>query len=224
MQRKWFYADAGESIGPLSTADVYQRIFAAREETHFVWAEGMADWAEARKLPEFQQAFTDPVAADRAPQKATLAQRAKHELIAYLGLSAYLWICFGALIFYKSAILRSVGVAFTPLGVAAVKALILAKFVMLLEALKLGERGPRSVPLFGVMKRSGLFAVFLFVLTIIEELLVGYFHGKEARDILRDFAGGTLPEAFAVGLLLFLIMIPYFAYREFKPDLLKAKA
>lgn len=226
MQRKWFYADASESIGPLSTAEVYQRIFAARQEAHFVWAEGMTDWADARKLPEFEHAFAGmaaPLAAENAPEKATLAQRARHELITFLGLSAYLWICLGTLIFYKSAILRSVGVAFAPLGLAIVKALILAKFIMLLEVLKLGERGSASTPLLDVMKRSGLFAVLLFALTIIEELLVGYIHGKEFREILRDFAGGTLPEAFAVGLLLFLVMIPYFAYREFKPDLFKPK-
>jgi hypothetical protein len=231
MQRRWFYADAGESIGPLSTAEVYQRIFAARQQVHFVWTEGMPDWADARKLPEFEHAFaartseepSPPVATDETRKKATLAQRARHELITYLGLSAYLWVCFGTLIFYKSAILRSVGVDYAPMGVAIVKALILAKFIMLLEALKLGERGPRSLPIFDVAKKSGLFAVFLFVLTILEELLLGYAHGKEVRDILRDFAGGTLPQAFAVGLLLFLIMIPYFAYREFNPDLFKPR-
>jgi hypothetical protein len=268
MQPKWFYAEAGESVGPLSTAEVYQRIFATiRREAHFVWAAGMPDWADARKLPEFAPAFEEraylhpaarpepahlepahlepshpepvhpepihleparPVAADgetkkAATKKAPLAQRARHELIAFLGLSTYLWICLGTLIFYKAAILRSVGVAFAPLGVAIVKALILAKFIMLLEALKLGEGGPRSVPIFDVLKKSGLFAVFLFILTIVEELLVGYFHGKEVRDILEEFAGGTLPQAFAVGLLLFLVMIPYFAYREFKPDLFKPR-
>jgi hypothetical protein len=229
MQRKWFYADAGESIGPLSTAEIYQRIFAARRQTHFVWTEGMPDWVDARKLPEFEHAFADrafvapSVAADAPEKKATLAQRARHELVTYLCLSAYLWICFGALIVYKAAILRSVGVAYTPLGVAIVKALILAKFIMLLEAVKLGDRGKLSAPIFDVMKKSGLFAVFLFILTILEELLLGYAHGKEVRDILRDFAGGTLQEAFAVGLLLFLIMIPYFAYREFKPDLMRSK-
>jgi hypothetical protein len=125
---------------------------------------------------------------------------------------------------YKATILRSVGVEFAPFGLALVKALISAKFIMLLEALKLGESGKSDYsPLVDILKKSSLFAVFLIILTLIEELIVGAFHGKGVHEILGEIAGGSLPQALAVGLLLFLIMIPYFTFREFQPALLKAK-
>jgi hypothetical protein len=187
----------------------------------------MSGWAEANTRFEFVHAFAEAPAAPttgNAPAKATLAQRARREVIEFLGLSAYLFICFGALIAYKAAILRSVGIEFAPFGLAIVKALISAKFIMLLEAFKLGERSKSNdYPLVEILRKSSLFAVFLIILTLIEELVVGAIHGKEAKEILSEIAGGTLPQALAVGLLLFLVMIPYFAYREFKPELMKAK-
>jgi hypothetical protein len=228
MDRKWYYAADGKSIGPLSTAEVFQRIVSTKSESHLVWTEGMPDWAEAITRFEFIHAFDEesspaPTAVE-APTKVTLAQRARIELIEFLGLSVYLFICFGALMAYKAAILRSVGVEFAPFGLAIVKALISAKFIMLLEALKLGERSKRTYyPLINILKTSSLFAIFLIILTVIEELIIGAIHGKEAREILSEIAGGTLPQALAVGLLLFLVMIPYFAYREFQPELMKAK-
>jgi GYF domain 2 len=118
MARKWYYAADGKSIGPLSTAEVFQQIVAARSQSHLVWTEGMPDWADARARPEFVHALAPesspgPTAGD-APAKLTLAQRARRELIEYIVISAYLYIYLGALILYKAAILLSVGVTFAP--------------------------------------------------------------------------------------------------------------
>jgi GYF domain 2 len=226
MAGKWYYAADGKSIGPLSTAEVFQRIVSTKSGSHLVWTEGMPDWAEASARPEFLHAFAkeSPVpATGDTPAKATLAQRARRELIEFLVISAYLYIYFGALIVYKATILLSVGVTFAPYGLALVKALISAKFIMLLEALKLGENGKRASPLIVILRKSSLFAVFLIVLTLIEELIVGSFHGKAVHEILGQIAGGSLAQALAVGLLIFLIMIPYFTYRELQPERMQAK-
>jgi hypothetical protein len=93
---------------------------------------------------------------------------------------------------------------------------------MLLEALKLGENGKRASPLIVILKKSSLFAVFLIVLTLIEELIVGTFHGKGVPEILGEIADGSLAQALAVGLLIFLIMIPYFTYRELQSERMQA--
>jgi hypothetical protein len=227
MDGKWYYAADGKSIGPLTTAEVFQRIVSAKSESHLVWTEGMPDWAEASARPEFVHAFVaeSPAPTPRdTPAKATLAQRARRELIEYIVISAYLYIYFGALLAYKATILRSVGVEFAPFGLALVKALISAKFIMLLEALKLGEsRKSDYSPLVDILKKSALFAVFLIVLTLVEELIVGALHGKGVHEILGEIAGGSLAQALAVGLLIFLIMIPYFTYRELQPERRQAK-
>jgi hypothetical protein len=147
-------------------------------------------------------------------EKATLAQRARRELVEYLVISAYLFVCFGSLLFYKSAILRNEGIEFTAFGLALVKALILGKFILLLQAVKVGETGDRpGILLVDILKTSFLFLVFLVILNAIEEIGLGLFHGHAVRDVLGEMAGGTLPEAIAVCVLLLLVLIPYFSFR-----------
>ncbi len=148
-------------------------------------------------------------------EQTTLAHRARHEFIEYVAISAYLAVCFAALLFYKAAILGSEGFEFTRFGLAVAKALILGKFVLVLESLRIGDGEKSAGALFvDVLKKASLFTLLLIPLTIIEEVIVGYFHGQGARDVLKGFAGGTAPEATATVILMFLILIPYFAYRE----------
>ena len=127
--------------------------------------------------------------------------------IEYLVVSSYLFVCFGALIFYKASILHGEGIEFTVFGLAIVKALILGKFLLLLEALKIGEdkKHARSA-LANILTKSLLFSLLLFAMTVVEELIVGHFHGRASREVLREIAGGTWQQAVAVAILLFLIL------------------
>jgi hypothetical protein len=207
-EAKWHYANDGAAVGPVTAAQIREQMAASPGEKLLVWASGMADWTDARSLPEL-------AAPRRSIDRAKLLSRARHELKQFLLIAAYLFICFGALILYKTALLRSVGVEFAPMGFALIKALILAKFIMLLEALKIDERFLRfGTPLAVIFQKAAVFTLFLIILTIVEELVVGHIHGKESREILSEMAGGTLPQALSVGLLMFLIMIPFLAVRQ----------
>jgi hypothetical protein len=228
MEAKWYYAESGETVGPMSVEEIAWRIGRTKNQPHLVWTEGMSEWTEAGALPEFSTAFetTRPALAPKmeageeteagSPAKqATLAQRARRELIEFLVISFYLYICFGALIFYKASILHSEGIEFSVYGMAIAKALILGKFLLTLQAFKIGEdKKHASTALANILKKSLLFSLLLFALTIVEELIVGHFHGRASREVLSEIAGGSLQQAFAVALLLFLILIPYFAFRE----------
>jgi hypothetical protein len=227
MDYEWRYLEDGEVLGPLSTADIRRRLATADDQPHFVWKEGMVDWIDARELPQFSapSPADDPAhAARRAPiaenrerrmEHKSLGQRARHELIAYLAVSGYLLIWFSAVMFYKSTILGSVGIHFAPFGLAAVKALILGKFILVLEALRLGERGKGSrVLALDILREALLFTLVLIVLSIVEELIVGHFHGREAREAIAEIGGGTIPQAIATSILMFLVLLPYLAFRR----------
>jgi hypothetical protein len=226
MKAAWYHVDNDETVGPNTVEDISEQIRLAGGRSRLVWTEGMSDWTDASAVPAFSQLFQSvssrfsPESYDRTesniPSAAlTLPQRLRHELTEYLVISAYLYVCFGSVIFYKAAILRGHGIEFTSLfGLALVKALVLAKFILILQALRIGEpRNHADALLAGILKTSFLFVVFLIALSVIEEMIVGYFHGKAGRDVLSEMAGGTLTEAFAVGLLMLLILIPYFAFR-----------
>jgi hypothetical protein len=84
-----------------------------------------------------------------------------------------------------------------------------------LEDLRIGERRQGSGILFiEIAKKALLFTLLLIVLSILEEVILGYFHGEEAKEVLRGMGGGTIPQAFASGVLMFLVLLPYLAFRR----------
>ena len=64
------------------------------------------------------------------PSAMTIGEKMGHELRQFGLIAGYLYVCFGALILYKMAILRGQGIGYAPYGLAAVKALVLAKFIL----------------------------------------------------------------------------------------------
>ena len=139
-----------------------------------------------------------------------LASKFRDELVRFAIVAAYLYVCFGALILYKAAILKGHGVDFPILGLAIAKALVLGKFVLVGEAFGLGERHHDKPLVYGLLYKVICFAVLLFVLSVIEELILALIHGRSLADGLSHVAGSTWPEILASCLLLCLILTPYF--------------
>lgn len=226
MTDQWYCAEDGKSVGPLSTQDIANRLSRMGGKPYLVWSPGMPEWVDARSLPQFapRQATRAPAPAlareteKKRPPEAkhgALVAKARHELIAYIAVSGYLMVWFSAVMFYKATILRSVGIEFAPFGFAVVKALILGKFILVLEALKLGERKDRGdILIVQIVKKALLFTVALIFLSVLEELAVGYFHGKAAREVLSEIGGGSLSQIVALGVLMFLVLLPYLAFRR----------
>jgi hypothetical protein len=146
--------------------------------------------------------------------KATVRERAIEELMEFLILTAYLYVCFATLIYLKAAILQANGIAYAPLGVAVIKAALCAKFMLLGRAFHVGERFRNHPLIVPTLHRSLLFLLLLVVLTFIEEIAVGAIHGRKVMDSISGIAGGTFHQMVATVLILFLILIPYFAFRS----------
>ncbi len=200
MGTKRYYAENGERRGPATSEEIVKRIERDEAQTALIWAEGVqlavpSAEAEAKKPAELE--------------RPTFARRARNELIEYVAIASYLAVCFGALLFYKATILESEGVETTRVGLAIVKALILGKFVLILEHLKLGQ-GKKSarVLVLSIVKKALLFTFLLIVLTAIEDVIIGFIHGENVRDALKEIGGGTRPEALATALLMFMVLTP----------------
>ncbi len=146
--------------------------------------------------------------------KTTVRERAIEELMEFLILTAYLYVCFATLIYLKAAILQANGIAYAPLGVAVIKAALCAKFMLLGRAFHVGERFKNYPLIVPTLHRSFLFLLLLVVLTFIEEIVVGAIHGRKVMDSISGIAGGTFHQIVATVLILFLILIPYFAFRS----------
>jgi hypothetical protein len=54
---------------------------------------------------------------------------------------------------------------------------------------------------------------------IIEETLIGIWHGKTATESIPDVGGGSLKGILVVGVMMFVVLMPFFAMRELSRDL-----
>jgi hypothetical protein len=149
-----------------------------------------------------------------AVAKPTLRERGVHELKEMAVITVYLFVVLATVLLMKAAVLHEQGIAFTPLSIAIVKAAVLAKFILIGDAMRLGE-GFKSQPLiWPTIYKSVSFLIFLVILTIIEEIVVGLFHHQSAAASLQELFGVKLQETVAGIVLLQLALIPFFGFRE----------
>jgi hypothetical protein len=148
------------------------------------------------------------------PAKASIRERATTELMEFVVIALYLYICFSALAYLKAAILQAQGIPFAPFAFAAVKALICAKFVLVGRALHLGERFKALPLIWPTLHRSLVFLLLLLILNALEEVVVGLLHHRNVTDSLVELGGGTLDQLIATSVVVLLILIPFFAFRS----------
>jgi len=134
------------------------------------------------------------------------------EFKVMLALAAYLYICFGAVILFKSAVLREEGIHYEIWGLALIKALLLAKFLLLGRMLHVGARYRDKPLIWPTLYHALMFLIVLLILTTLEELIVGFIHGRAIADSLNHVVGPIFFEGLAVCLILFLILVPYSAF------------
>jgi len=131
-----------------------------------------------------------------------------HEFRELAILTAYLYVTLGAIILFKAAVLHGQGVSFVPWGLAAVKAVLLAKFLMLGGMMKVGRGYTRHPLIWPTLYKSFVFLVLLVVLTVLEEAVVGLFHHRSIAASLGELFGPRLQETLAGYLIMLLLLIP----------------
>ncbi len=145
------------------------------------------------------------------PSKPALKEKFGTELKEFFWITAYLFVSFSALTFYKSAMLQEQGIHWLPWGFAIVKAAISAKIILIGRALHIGE-GHRTTPLiWQTLHKTVAFLILVAGFTVIEEAIVGHIHGQTFWQSMNDIGGGTTEGMIATAVIMFLIFIPIFA-------------
>ena len=154
------------------------------------------------------------MSSENPRDKSSVGHRFMEEMRAYAIISLYLWICFSALLLYKTAVLRAENVQFLPLGTAAVKALISGKFILIGKALKAGARVKPDVLLPRIVWKSLAMLLLLLVFTAIEELIVGLVHGQATSEIIVEFLNRSWLQNIAQSVVMLLVLIPMISFEE----------
>lgn len=152
----------------------------------------------------------DPAAAGHKSLKA----RALTEMKEYVTITIYLWVLFALFGFYKKELLQENGINYWNQSYAIVNAMIFAKVMLLGEMLDLGDWLRKRALLWAVLGKSLLFTILLIVFHMCEELLRAWIKHLPVMESILNFGGGSWLGMFIYGALLFVTLVPLFAFRE----------
>jgi hypothetical protein len=147
-------------------------------------------------------------------KKKSLKEKIFHEMAEYWINVGYLTLAFAAFTQYRRFVLAAHDITYTNYWVAVIEALILAKVVMIGDALRLG-RGLGQKPLiYPTLFRTIVFSLFVGAFTLIEHMIKGLWMGKGLTGGLIELLGKGHHELLAGCLVTFVTFIPFFAFRE----------
>lgn len=163
----------------------------------------------------------DPVSLDQSASAArnskgapSLAAKAVEEFRRFVVLFLYLWLLFAMFVVNQSIVLREHGIPFFTQGFALINALVLAKVMLLFEAFDPGRWLRRRPLIYPILFEAFLLTVLFLVVHIIEKAIEGLVHGKRLAESLPSIGGGSFVGLLSVAVILFIALIPFFAFRN----------
>jgi hypothetical protein len=152
-----------------------------------------------------------PTLSERA---RNLKQNALLEYKRFLGIFLYLWVVFALLSIHESIIRAQHNLDFTAHTFAVINAFVLAKVLLVGEYLHLGAGFKEKPLVYPVLYKSFVFSIFLTGFHVAERMIVGMIRGKTFAESFSAIGGGRLEAILSIGALSFVMLIPFFAFRE----------
>ncbi len=149
-----------------------------------------------------------------SPAKATLKERALDELKAFWIIAVYLAVFLGALINYRRLILAEFGVSYIHYGIAIIEALIIAKVILIGDALGFGRRYENKPLVWPVIHKSILAGVLVILFGLLERVVEGLIHKKSLTAILQGIVDIGGDELAARTVMMLVAFVPLFAFWE----------
>jgi hypothetical protein len=130
-----------------------------------------------------------------------------------LWIFAYLWILLGLFSIYKSTVLNEPNLIYHQ-GFAIINAGILAKVMLTAEIFNVADNLKNKPLIYPILFKSAIFSAILMSFYILEETLIGMWHGKTAIESIPDIGGGSLKGILVLSFIMFVVLIPFFALKE----------
>jgi hypothetical protein len=144
---------------------------------------------------------------------ARIKEKGIEEITKFFWIFLYLWILLGLFAVHKAIILNEKYVLYHE-GFAVINAFVLAKIVLVADMFHIGDSVKDKPLIYPIIFRSLVFSVILMSFHIIEEIIVGMWHGKNMIESIPAVGGGSLKGILVVGLIVFIVLMPFFALRE----------
>jgi hypothetical protein len=144
----------------------------------------------------------------------TLKQKVADELRKFWAIAIYLLVVFGAFTTYKRLVLSEAGISYYHYGFAVIESVILAKVIMIGEALRLGRRFESPPLIIPVLAKSVVFGLFFAVFTVLEHTIDGLLHHQGWADIAHSIVAAGRTEILARTIMVITTFVPFFAFLE----------
>lgn len=161
---------------------------------------------------------TDDVRSSGEGARPGHARQLKHwvfeQVAKFLVVALYLWIVFGMLALHEAVVSAKYHINFHFYGFALVNSLILGKVMLVAEDLNFADRIKGKPLIYPILFKAIAFSILFLVFYVVEEVLVGLVRGKTIGASIPNIGGGTPSGVFFVALILAVVLIPFFAFRE----------
>lgn len=149
-----------------------------------------------------------------APSPRHLKEKATDEFKRFIVIFIYLWVVFGLLSVYKSVILSQHHLDYPEHAFAIINALVFGKVLLVGEHLRLGTRFSDKPLIYPILHKCFIFTVVLFGFHMAESVVVGLWRGNTLANSLPSIGGGGLKGAISAGVICFVVLLPFFGFRE----------
>jgi len=143
-----------------------------------------------------------------------LKQKAKHELVEYAMVVAYLAIVLAAFVWYRRLILASHELAYANYGFAIIEALILGKVILIGRMFRIGRSLEDKPLIYSSLYKTAVFSLFCAAFVVVEHTVAGLWKGAGLAAGMREISEKGSHEVLAGSLMLFVALFPFFAFRE----------
>jgi hypothetical protein len=148
-----------------------------------------------------------------------LRERVLDEARRFTVMFLYLWVLFGLFVLNERIILDQKGIGFSAHGFALLNALVLAKVMLVTEDLNLGRWMRRRPLIYPILFESLLLTVMFICFHVVERLVVGLVERQTVAASIPAIGGGGLAGVVCVAVILFVALIPFFAFRNVSREL-----
>ena len=150
--------------------------------------------------------------AENSP-KTSVKQKVAYEFEEFAIISLYLAFFFCALATYSMLLLDSFHVSYFAYGTAVINALVIAKVILIGEAVHVGTRFEKRALFYSTIWKAFVFGLLVFGFHILEEIIRHLVHEKEFAGAFRNI---RIDELLARTVIVFCTFLPLFAFRELR--------
>ena len=151
---------------------------------------------------------------DGYEKKASLKEKIIHEMREMLLIFVYLALFFCSFTTYRMLVSHELGISYFHYGFALVKALVLAKVILLGQYVRFVRILDDRPLIFPTLYKVFWFSLFTLAFEVLEQVIGGFLHGKDLAAVYREIISTGRDELLSRTLVVLFAFVPFFAFTE----------